>query len=351
MASSMPPSCPLSIWQHPFVQNVLPFLSSLLLHVTILLAAFLIIPKAVEGLKRAMRQEQVMVPTADVTDGPDGGIPHPGLEGDANRAAAQDKFPNVSADAQGIAEKPSQDLTTALGGGSGDTVSDPVIGVGANIGPMGMGSGLGSGVGERNGGGAGDGSGPLARFGVRGGGGGIGRANNFLGVPGGRANRIVFVLDATGSMLSEFDNLRVQLRKSIDDLRPPQSFNVVFIKENSPPPPAPELLFTTPENKRLVLDYVEKFSATGPTDPIPALTRAFAMKPELIYLLCDPSDFPDRKAVLDLIHKANPDGKIKINCIGFEVHDAASSKYLDEISKQTGGMHKDVTSKDLLDGQ
>ena len=149
-------------------------------------------------------------------------------------------------------------------------------------------------------------------------------------------------------MLSEFDALRIQVRMAIDNLKPPQSFNVVFIKENSPPPPAPDLLFTTPENKRLVLDYVEKFAPSGPTDPMPALTRAFAMKPELIYLLCDPSDFPDKKAVIDLIHKNNPNNKIMINCIGFEVHDDASKKYLDDIAKETKGMHKDIGAKDLV---
>ena len=157
------------------------------------------------------------------------------------------------------------------------------------------------------------------------------------------------MFDYTGESLSEFDILRGELHKAIDNLVPSENFNVLFLRENAPVPPGGgKLLSATPENKRLVLDYIEKLAPSGPTDPMPALTRAFAMKPNLIFLLCDPSDFPDRKATIDLIHKNNPDNKIVINCIGFEVHDDASRKYLDDIARETGGIHKEVTGKDLL---
>ena len=335
----------LSFWQLPFVQNVLPLLTSLMLHIGILVLG-IATWRVVEAI-RSPNREQVIVPDAAINEGPEGGIPHPGLGGDPNRDAAQDKFPDVPKDSQGIAEKPSKDLTTALtGGGSGDS-SDNVIAVGINGTGMGAGKGSGSGKGDGLGSGSGDGSGLLAPFGVPGGGGGIGPKSTFVGTSG-NANKIVYVLDATGSMLPSFDNLRNEVRKSISNLKLPQSFDIVFINENKPPPLAPALLICTPENKRKAAEYVDTMAPRGGTDPLPALEKAFALQPQLIYFLIDPSDFPDQKAVLELVSKQDAKGKIKMNIISFEGDDNPKNQaFLAQLAKQTGGVFKTLTAKEL----
>ena len=333
----------ISFWQHPFVQNVIPLLTSLLIHAALII--FGIASYKVVQVVYAKVKEQVIIPEATMTEGPEGGIPHPGMGGDASRDAAQDKVLDVPPDSQGISDKAGKDLTQTLaGGGSGDS-SDTIIGVSATGAGMGSGKGSGAGKGDGTGGGNGDG-GALAPFGVPGGGGGIGPKSTFVGVSG-NARKIVFVLDATGSMQSAFDNLRIQLRTAVQNLRAPQSFDIVFINEHNPPPLAPSLLFVTPENKRKAQEYVDTMAPRGGTNPLPALEAAFKLQPELIYFLVDPSDFPDRKAVSDLVKAKAGGGKIKLNIIAFEGHDAENEKFLADLAKETGGVFKFVTKEQL----
>jgi hypothetical protein len=335
----------LSFWQHPFVQNVMPLVTSVVLHATLIVLAITLI-KVVPAVTKAIMKEQVTIPDATMNDGAEGGIPHPGLGGDPNRDAAQDKFMDVPKET-GINDKPGKDLAATLsGGGSGDS-GDSVIGVAINGAGMGSGKGAGAGQGSGTGGGTGDG-GALAPFGVPGGGGGIGPRSTFVGVSG-NAKKIVYVLDATGSMMSSFDALRVQLRTAISNLRPPQSFDIVFINDKSPPPLSPALLFTTPENKRKAMEYVDTMAPRGGTDPLPAITKAFELQPEMIFLLIDPSDFPDKQAVISLVAKQNAKAKIKLNIIAFEGHDVENEKFLKELATQSGGIYKYISSKELAE--
>jgi hypothetical protein len=60
----------LSIWQHPFVQNVVPLLSSVMLHGGIILFAFLTY-KVVQIVNSPIK-EQVVIPDAAISEGPEG---------------------------------------------------------------------------------------------------------------------------------------------------------------------------------------------------------------------------------------------------------------------------------------
>ena len=333
----------LSFWQHPFVQNIAPLLISLLVHMGILIMGYVAL-KAVKAVSGIIEKNQVTVSEGVVEQAPEGGVLHPGMGGDPTRDAAQDKF-DVK-DATGINDKPGKDLTATLsGGGSGDT-SDGVLGVAVGGTGLGSGRGIGTGKGDGSGGGSGDG-GALAPFGVPGGGGGIGPRSNFAGTST-RANKIVYVLDATGSMMSSFDDLRRQLKMAVGGLRPPQSFNIIFINDKNPPPLAPELLFASPENKRKAEEYVETMAPRGATEPLPALEKAYGMKPELINLLMDPTDIPNRKLMLDLITKHSTGGKIKLNIIAFEgTADPDVTKFLKELATSSGGQYVFKTAKDL----
>jgi len=245
-----------SFWQQPFVQNVLPFLTSLVLHIGVIVFGLLML-KVGQAVVVALRQEQIIVPEAEmVVNGPEGGIPHPGLGGDPTRDAAQDKFPDVPKDSKGLAEKPGPTLQVSLiGGGGGEADGQTQIALVANA-TLGSGSGVGAGVGKGYGSGTGDGTGALAPFGVPGGGGGLGPKSNFIGL-GGNAKRIAFVCDASGSMLNMFDALRVELRKSVSSLIPIQSFNVVFFRdEGLQAADLRSLLIATPESKRKTFEFL-----------------------------------------------------------------------------------------------
>jgi hypothetical protein len=344
-----------SFWQQPFVQDVLPFLTSLVLHIGLIVFGYMML-KVGQAVVVALRQEQIIVPEAEmVAAGPEGGIPHPGLGGDPTRDAAQDKFPDVPKDSKGLAEKPGPTLQVSLiGGGGGESDGQTPIGLGANT-TLGSGSGVGAGLGKGYGSGVGDGTGALAPFGVPGGGGGLGPKSNFIGL-GGNAKKIAYVCDASGSMLNMFDSLRIELRKSIENLRPIQSFNVVFFQDQGfKAADQNVLIMGNPENKRKVYDFLDKMFVRGETNPIPALEAVAKMQPELIYLLTD-GDFsgPGNQAVIDYCQKKFGETKTKINTIAFiskeskdNPQDLEYVKALQQIAKNSGGQFKHVTDDDM----
>jgi hypothetical protein len=345
------PAAPLDygFWQLPFVQNVLPFITSLTLHLTLIIIVGLLV-SVYKNVTLNVNREQIIIPDSEMTEeGPPGGIPHPGLGGDPTRDAAQDKFPDVPKDSKGIALNPGPNLQVSLmGGGAGSEEGSSLIGVGPG---GGVGNGIGTGVGS----GEGDGTGLLAPFGAPGGGGGIGPKSNFIGL-GGNAKRIAYVCDASGSMLNMFDSLRVEIRKSVDNLKAIQAFNIIFFQEQGfSTPDKASLMLATADNKRKAFDFLDKMYVKGETNPIPALEVAFRQGPELIYLLTD-GDFngPGNDTVVKYCAEKTKDGKCKINTIAFIGKDEKDNpqdlefvKALQTIAKNSGGKFRHVTDEDM----
>ena len=335
---------PQSFWQIPFVQDILPFITSLLLHIG-LIALGILTYKAAQVMVAASK-EPVIIPDATIIENAEvGGIPHPGLGGDETRDAAQDQFKEVPPDSTGIANKPSTSLQMALVGGGGGDNDDNAIAVGASSGAFGKGTGTGIGSGTGVGSGTGDGGGPLAPFGIPGGGGGIGPKSPFMGVSG-NAMKVVYLCDSSGSMMNKFDTLRQELRKAADGLKPIQSFDIIFFSEDSFVALDKQLMLATPEVKRKAYDFLEKTAPHGSSDPIPGLKAAFAAQPQLIYMLTD-GDFPNNAQLLEELRKLNKDKKVKINTIAFMDRGEEYEKLLKQIADENGGLFKFVSDTEL----
>ena len=182
---------PPGFWEQPWVQDVMPFVTSLTVH-----AAVIVIGLIVFGVYKSAtpppHQDQIIIPEASLAnETPPGGVPNEGAGENPLQAAQQDKDVNDAANAFVDKKGPSADLTT--GGGSGD---DPTTVIA---------SGAAGGFNKAKGSfaptaapGAGD-SAAMAAFGDPGGG-GTGPKGPVFG-NGGNAKRIVFVCDATGSMV------------------------------------------------------------------------------------------------------------------------------------------------------
>lgn len=333
-----------SFWQIPFVQDILPFLTSLILHIG-LIALGLLTYKTVQIIVEVSK-EPVIIPDATIIEGAEvGGIPHPGLGGDETRDAAQDQFKDVPPDSTGIAEKPSASLTMALVGGGGGDSDEGLIAVGGGSGAFGRGTGAGIGTGSGVGSGTGDGGGPLAPFGIPGGGGGIGPKSPFMGVSG-NAMKVLYLCDSSGSMMNKFDTLRMELRKAVDTLKPIQAFDIIFFSEDNYLAMDKGLLNAIPETKRKAYDFLDKTSPHGSSDPIPGLRAAFATQPQLIYMLTD-GDFPNNAQVIEEIRKLNAAKKVKINTIAFMDRGEEYEKLLKQIADENGGLFKFVSDSDL----
>jgi len=334
-----------TFWQIPFVQDILPFLTSLIIHIAIV-ALGILTYKTIQ-VAVAASKEPMVIPSEVIIEGAEvGGIPHPGLGGDETRDAAQDQYKDVPPDSTGIAEKPTDSLQQALKGGGAGENNDSDIAVGLQSGAFGKGSGTGSGVGTGIGSGTGDGGGPLAPFGIPGGGGGIGPKSPFMGVSG-NAMKVVYLCDSSGSMMTKFDTLRQELRKAADGLKPIQSFDILFFAEdNYEALDKKALLLAAPENKRKAYEFLDKTAPHGSSDPIPGLRGAFAVQPQLIYILTD-GDFPNNAQVVEEVRKLNKDKKVKINTIAFMERGEEYEKVLKQIADENGGLFKFVSDAEL----
>lgn len=326
-------------WQSPFAQNVLPLLSSLALH----LGLIVLVWATYEGIKVAYQvvREQIIIPDATIVEGaPVGGVVNAGLGEDPNRPAAQDQYADVPAGSQGWSNKPSATLSNNLinEDGKEGAPTDSLIG---------LGSGSGKGLDGDKGAGSGPGSdgGPMAPFGVPGGGQGLGPKSQFMGLSG-NATRIVFVCDASGSMVDKFDALRLELRRSVDGLKPIQAFGIIFFQEQKAAALDRMLVMANGEHKKQAYEFLDQTTPHGSTEPIHGLEIAFDQEPQLIYLLTD-GDFPDNQKVIDYIRRRNVGRKVKINTIAFVGRGEEYEKVLKQIAQENHGSFKYVSGGEL----
>jgi hypothetical protein len=327
-----------SFWRKPFVQDVLPLLASLLLHVGLIVIGLLTY-KAVRVMIDVSKVPTV-IPESTTPITPDApGIPQfHGLADDPTRRAEQDKIPDVPESATGLSDKRS--LAAALtpaSGGAGDNPDDAIaLGLSKSFGAGGAGFGTGVTAGSGTEGGPG-----LAPFGMAGGGGNV----DFM-IPGQRANSVVFLCDSSGSMMNKFDTLRQELRKAVDRLKGGQAFDIIFFSADRFVALDNQLLLALPEAKRKAYEFLDRTAPHGSSDPIPGLRAAFAAKPELIYMLTD-GDYPNNAQVLEELRKLNKDKKVKINTIAFMDRGEEYEKLLKQIADENGGTFKFVAEQDL----
>jgi hypothetical protein len=334
------PLPPLTFWQQPFVQNVVPLLTSLAVHLGLILIGVLTYKVYVQS--RTVSQEQVIVPDAAIVAGDVGGIPNPGLGGDPTRSSASDLVPENTR-SEGWNKQPSKSLQAAVLGGSGETASDTVIGVGASAS---MGKGKGIGVGS----GAGDAA--SAPFGVPGGGGGIGPKVRFIGVSS-NARTVAYVCDASGSMMGlPFDLLKIELHKAVDVLVPVQAFDIILFQKGVALPFSRTLAIANAVNKSKAYQWLDQQTVGSNSDPIPALRETFQQKPQLMFLLTDGA-FDDNDAVVAEVRRLNAGKQTRINTIAFFSPDAPESDrkacedVLRLIASENGGQFKVVYTTDL----
>ncbi len=339
----------LGFWQQAWVQDYLPILTSLMVHALIVILGLVFLKVVyVDNGKKVVQEEQTIIPDATLAENSTpGGVPNVGTGGDAFKQAMQDVQPDGGT-ADGVSSKaaPTVDVQPA-GGGSGEAESANLIGVGMTA--MGRGKGSGSGSGNGTGSGSGDGGGPLAMFGAPGGG-AMGPKGPVFG-NGGNARHITFVCDASGSMISKFASLKLELQKTIQGLKLNQTFNIIFFQDGkSLNFDNNGLVQATEANKRRAYKFLEDVTTSSTSDPLPGLTVAFSQKPQLVYLLTD-GDFPNNDAVRAKVKEMNKDGKIKINTIAFvdPAKDTETDfiKLLSDIANQNGGKYSYINENDL----
>lgn len=117
-----------------------------------------------------------------------------------------------------------------------------------------------------------------------------GGSASLLGVSGSDVQRVVYCIDASGSMIRSLPMVLEHLGRSMAQLTPPQRFSVVFFQDNEavPMPNFSDLPLATADQKRAVLRWMHhEIVPRGRSNPLRALELALALKPDVIFLLSE----------------------------------------------------------------
>jgi dienelactone hydrolase len=168
-------------------------------------------------------------------------------------------------------------------------------------------------------------------------------------VSGGRkAYRIVFVLHLTDAKSPPL--VATEVSKAVGALKKDkQSFGVVVVTGQGPSSEFAKGTLTapTPDSQDKVKAFVTNAATTRSDNPLPALSTALSLKPDLVYLL---TDGKLGKAVTpDAVAKLNAGGKVKVNTILFDHYAADVEKTLMAVSEPTDGLYRYIRSKDLAE--
>ena len=228
---------------------------------------------------------------------------------------------------------------TGTGSGSGTGASGGVIGLGG-------------------GGGAGGGKGSPFGSGVSG---GSGFKATFFGT-GGNAKRLVYMVDASGSLIDTLPFVVLELKRSINELSEQQEFTIIFFQGQEPkevPTPSKGLKKASAENKKKVIEWIDTDSGNiipaGLSNPVKALKLALQYKPQLMFLLSDNITGQgryevDQRQLLREIENANVAGT-KINTIQFIYPDpllrVGMKATMALIAERSGGTYKYLDAKEL----
>ena len=184
---------------------------------------------------------------------------------------------------------------------------------------------------------------------------------NFAGLKASNARRVVYVVDASGSLVGTFPLIIEELRKSLQRLDPRQSFGVIFFQrgEAITVPPGGNLQSATPERVSETMKWIEsKMIPSGRSNPIVAFEAAMTMHPEIIFLLSSDitgaGEFEiSENALLAAFERLNPVDPVthrrltRVQCIQFLDPDPLGT--LQRIAKDHGGESGfvNITRQDL----
>lgn len=118
---------------------------------------------------------------------------------------------------------------------------------------------------------------------------------SFAGVQAPRAQRVVYVVDASGAMTSSLKFVKEELARSIARLDASQSFQVVVFRElpgtkdgdgfEMPPSSGNRMMAVTNESRVSSTAWLAGIQPGGRSDPLTGLTAALKLNPDLIFLL------------------------------------------------------------------
>jgi uncharacterized protein with von Willebrand factor type A (vWA) domain len=168
--------------------------------------------------------------------------------------------------------------------------------------------------------------------------------HEFFGIVTGKARKIAYVVDHSGSMTDTIVYLQNEVKRSIRSLESDQSFFLTFFSSGPTidfPTNAGAMAPAEINYKREAYEFISKIKAQGQTDPSDSLKKAFTLQPDVIYILTDGEFAP---MIADLIKQLNAKHKVRINTICFI--NADGQKLLKSIAEDNNGKYRFVNEED-----
>lgn len=179
----------------------------------------------------------------------------------------------------------------------------------------------------------------------------------FAGTGASNAEKIVYVVDASGSLRSMWPALIDELTRSIERLAPTQRFQVVFFLDTEDGPngytlaPTPggadrqyELIRATRANIAHVRDWFGALSPRGRGEPLEAIEIAFQLEPDAVFILARFTGIatdPDTSELLGTLDSLNPrtgpsrNRPVAVN--GIQFLDRDPEGLLEAVAREHGG--------------
>lgn len=161
------------------------------------------------------------------------------------------------------------------------------------------------------------------------------RQTAFFGIRA-RGQFFVFVLDQSGSMIDDdrLTRAKIELRRSVFALQPPQRFEVIFYNDQATPMPGGPLPRTADQqSKNQLMTWLRLIDPDGETNPKSAIAQALALRPDAVFLLSD-GEFPE--GTVEAVAKLNS-RKIPIHCVDLTGGEAGD--HLQRIARDSGGKY------------
>lgn len=197
---------------------------------------------------------------------------------------------------------------------------------------------------------------------------------SFAGVEAPRARSVVYVIDASGPMVSSWKWIQSELARSIRQLDESQRFQVVVSRASPGASGTSAVLFParglralvpcTAPNKLLLVQWLQETTPGGRSDLLPGLRTAIELEPELVFVLTrsikrsgpDAAWGAGKDATLRALEKINPRSQVTgqravvIKTIQLLEDDPTGT--LQAIAEQHGdgaGSYRVITQKELKD--
>jgi hypothetical protein len=304
--------------------DVMPWAVSILLHLGLILIALFV---AYVTVQDTPPEDEIIIP--DVNFSPNPGTPITQTTTQSTQSSSSSSSASMS---QAVRDAAAQGALSFAGGPSG----------GSN------GAGLGMGM-------SGTGNSVLAA----GTGNDAAMSTKLFGV-GGNARRVVYLIDASGSLLDTLPFVITELKNSIARLKIQQEFTVIFFQGTEAievPIPRTGLKKADEQTKQRVIAWLDAGHVIpqGLSNPVVALELALRYNPQLIILLSDnitgQGEYEvDQRRLLADIEKNNR-GKTKISTIQFLYPDSLVAANMEPtlklIADQTGGTYKYLDAQEL----